>query len=197
MSTLTSKFESTKVRILAVLLFAVMTVTAGAGSLALLTDRAIVNMPQQVETIVITANNSHSLNIPLKTWREAGSEKNYQPIVLKNDGNGELRFSVASATSGNAALNAALEVSAKFNSDPTRCTAAEWGGLGANGPSSVTPETFDIGDPAQGNQAGDRLLPPGGESMMCIETKYISPVTDGAVMTWTADINAEQTFNNP
>lgn len=194
---LRNRINSTKVRILAVLAFAIATVTAGAGSLALLTDRAIVNMPQQVETIVITANNQHTLNIPLKTWRDAGTEKNYQPILIKNGGNGELRYSITSNATGNPTLNSALEVSAKFNSDPARCTAAEWGGLGANGVSAVTPDNFDIGNPNQGAQSGDRLLAPGVEAMMCIETKYTAPVTDGTVLNWVADINAEQTFNNP
>jgi hypothetical protein len=191
-----SKINSTKARALAVLALAIATVTAGAGSLAILTDTVTIASPQQVATIVLTGNNSHAISFPVSTWYSAG-EKTYTPIVWKNAGTGELRYSLASTATGNPSLDAALVVSARFNSDPTRCTAAEWSGLGANGPASVTPSTFAFGSSAQGAQAGDRLLAPGESSMMCIEVRYPGGVTDGSVLSWNSTASAEQTFNNP
>lgn len=190
------QINSTKARILAVLVFAIATVTAGAGSLALVTDHTIVNAPQQVETIVLTANGQKTLNIPLNTWRDANS-KSYFPLLLRNAGNGELRYAVASTASGNSDLNSALLAAVKFNADPTRCTVDQWSGLGTGPISDVTPDNFDFGNPAQGAQAGDRLLAPGQESMMCVELRYAGGVTDGSVMNWTLNLYSESTYQNP
>lgn len=191
-----SRLSNTKARIAALLLLVASTLAAGAGSLALLQDTANINFDQQAATIDITVNGLNTVTFPVGQWYDAG-QKLYQPVILRNNGNGELRYAVASTATGNSTLNGALAVSGRFNADPTRCTATEWSGLGATGPVDVTPDDYDIGNAAQGSQAGDRLLQPGEASMMCLQIRYAGGVTDGTLLTWQISVQAEQTYQNP
>lgn len=123
------------------------------------------------------------------------------PLTVSNLGSLQLRYAVRS-TSTEDPLAAQLDMTVK--SGVATCTNGGFGGSGTvlYGPDDLgTMAGVDvIGDPAQGDQAGDRALGAGGSEDLCIRVSL--PIGtgngfEGLTTTATLDFIAEQTANNP
>jgi hypothetical protein len=123
------------------------------------------------------------------------------PANVANLGSLQLRYAVRSTTTENP-LAAQLDMTVK--SGVAICTNGGFGGSGSvvYGAAELGDTTGInvVGDPAQGAQAGDRVLNPGGNEDLCIQVSL--PVGTGngfagLTSTATLDFIAEQTANNP
>jgi hypothetical protein len=123
------------------------------------------------------------------------------PANVANLGSLQLRYAVRSTTSENP-LAAQLDMTIK--SGVVTCTNGGFGGSGSviYGPNDLgtMAGVNVIGNPAQGNQAGDRVLNSGANENLCIQVSLPLGTGNGfAGLTTTAtlDFIAEQTANNP
>ena len=126
------------------------------------------------------------------------------PINVDNTGSLSERYSVVSTTDAadNNFLAAQLQMTIK--SGTGTCTTA---GFTAYGPTVYTPGVLGsvagtkvIGNPAQGQDAGDRVLAPTGSETLCVQVTL--PTSTGnpyqnATTTATLKFDSEQTANNP
>jgi predicted ribosomally synthesized peptide with SipW-like signal peptide len=120
------------------------------------------------------------------------------PLTVDNLGTLDLRYSVTSTTTEDV-LAAALVLSIK--SGVTTCTNAGFTADGTSLYSGVlgTVATSAImGNIAQGADAGDRTLAPGGSEILCVNVALPLAATtgQGATTTATFTFDAEQTVNN-
>jgi hypothetical protein len=123
------------------------------------------------------------------------------PITVSNTGSNPVRYAVISTTTENA-LAGALRLSIKTGVGT--CTND---GFGQSGTLLGGPVTFGsttgvnvLGDPAQGQHAGDRTLAGGASEVLCLQaTLPLSAAGTGQGVTTTATLtfDAEQTVNNP
>ena len=193
-----SMIQSTKAKILLVLLFALATVGAGAGSLALLTDSVAINQKDTIATIDLTVNGNGFYNVPERIWFGTGTQ--YQPVVLKNAGNSEIRYAIASTVTGNPILDTELRITGRAfpGNAAGLCNAIDFLNTGTtlNG-TTLSPSAFDFGSPSQGAQAGDRVLLPAQEETICMKVNLPAGYTATGSLTWSMLMSAEQTYLNP
>jgi hypothetical protein len=122
------------------------------------------------------------------------------PLTVSNDGAIQLRYATTSTTTENT-LAAQLVMTIKAG--VTTCTNAGFGGSGTTiyqGPLGSTAGTNVIGNPAQGAQAGDRVLNAGASEVLCFNVTLPADTGDGFAglsTTATYTFHAEQTANNP
>ena len=123
------------------------------------------------------------------------------PITVTNAGSLQLRYAVTSTTTENT-LAAQLDMTIK--SGVTTCTNGGFGSSGTviYGPGDLgsTTGTNVIGNPAQGNQAGDRTLNASANEVLCFNVQLPSSTGNsfqGLTTTATFAFAAEQTANNP
>jgi hypothetical protein len=123
------------------------------------------------------------------------------PITISNTGSLQLRYAVTSTTTENV-LAGQLQMAIKSN--VANCTNAGFGASGSvlYGPGvlGTMAGTTVIGNPAQGAQAGDRVLNAATNEVLCFQVSL--PLNTGnayAGLTSTATFafQAEQTANNP
>jgi spore coat-associated protein N len=123
------------------------------------------------------------------------------PITVSNAGTLQLRYAVTSVSTENT-LAAQLDMTIKSN--VTTCTTAGFGGSGTvlYGPGDLgsVAGVNVIGDPAQGNQSGDRTLNASANEILCFNVTL--PLSTGNTFqnlttTATFTFQAEQTANNP
>ena len=132
----------------------------------------------------------------------------YGAIDVSNDGSLELRYALKSTTTENSlAPQLALTIRGPAASgvgcdDPgfaTYGTGEIYTGAGG-GPLGNTTGINIIGDPAQGAQAGDRILTGGASEFLCFKVDLPLLSTDntaqGKTTTATFDFISEQTANN-
>jgi camelysin-like metallo-endopeptidase len=122
------------------------------------------------------------------------------PITVSNAGSLQFRYAVRSTTTENV-LAAQLDMTIKEN--VVTCTNGGFGGSGSvvYGPGDLgnTAGLNAIGDPAQGAQAGDRVLNAAASEVLCIQVSLPLPTGNGyqnLATTATLDFIAEQTANN-
>jgi len=126
------------------------------------------------------------------------------PITVSNGGTLQLRYAVTSTTTENV-LAAQLDLTIKTG--VTTCTNAGFDVDGTRiygllGPDDLGSDTGInvIGDPAQGDDTGDRTLDAGTNETLCFNVALPSS-TDGSYeglsTTATMAFQAEQTLNNP
>jgi hypothetical protein len=122
------------------------------------------------------------------------------PITVSNAGSLQFRYAVRSTTTENV-LAAQLDMTIKEN--VVTCTNAGFGGSGTvvYGPNDLgsTAGVNVIGNPAQGADAGDRVLNAATSEVLCIQVSL--PLATGnayqaLTTTATLDFIAEQTANN-
>jgi len=124
------------------------------------------------------------------------------PITVTNAGSLQLRYAVTSTTTENT-LAAQLDMTIKTG--VATCTNGGFGSSGTviYGPGdlgSTTPGTNVIGNPAQGNQAGDRTLNASANEVLCFNVQLPSSTGNsfqGLTSTATFAFAAEQTASNP
>jgi len=121
------------------------------------------------------------------------------PITVTNGGTMQFRYAVTSTTTENV-LAAALDLT--IRSGVTTCNNASWDATGtvvyATGDLGNTTAINLIGNPAQGSQAGDRVLAAAANEILCFNVSLPLATTVGQGVTSTATFAfvAEQTANN-
>ncbi len=125
-------------------------------------------------------------------------------VVVSNDGDMELRYSITStADNGDGLLlNAALDLTIREIDVTVPATPCDdFDGAIRYGPADLgSVAGIDvIGDPTQGSQAGDRVLAASTTETLCFRVELPSSATgpSGAATTATFTFDAEQTLNNP
>lgn len=122
------------------------------------------------------------------------------PLDVANTGTLELRYSMTSSTTEDA-LAAELQLTVKEG--VTSCDDAGWAADGTtlySGVLGTVAGSLVIGDPAQGTQAGDRVLPAGASESLCVNVTLplsAGSSAEGQSTTATFTVDAEQTVNNP
>lgn len=124
------------------------------------------------------------------------------PLQVRNDGSLELRYSITS-TVDDLALAELLLLSVR--TDVTSCDAAgaDADGTQLAGPVRLGGLTADpvVGDPASGQDPGDRVLPAGAAEVLCLRVELPATVTEedaaGRSVTAVLQVDAEQTAANP
>lgn len=122
------------------------------------------------------------------------------PLDVANTGTLELRYSMTSSTTEDA-LAAELQLTVKEG--VTACDDAGWAADGTtlySGVLGTMAGSLVIGDPAQGTQAGDRVLAAGASEVLCVNVTLplsAGNSAEGLSTTATFTIDAEQTANNP
>ncbi|MBI4198836.1 MAG: hypothetical protein HY533_06980 [Chloroflexi bacterium] len=123
------------------------------------------------------------------------------PMTVTNDGTLQLRYAVTSTTT-ETVLASQIDLTIKEN--VTTCTNAGFGvdGTVVYGPANLQGDGTGkvIGDPAQGNQAGDRTRNASTSEVLCFQASL--PLStgnsfQGLSTTATFDFVSEQTTNNP
>jgi len=188
-------------RILVVLLvMGVVAASLGVASNAIWTDSQNVDANVfSTGTIDISTNPTTAL---VTFTGMAPGDKVTNPITVTNAGSLQLRYAVTSTTTENT-LAAQLDMTIK--SGVTTCTNAFFGAsgtviYGAGDLGSTTPGTKVIGDPAQGQQTGDRTLNASANEVLCFHVELPAATGDsfqGKNTTATFAFAAEQTNSNP
>ena len=121
------------------------------------------------------------------------------PITLTNSGTLDLRYAMQTAATNVDNKNLAGQLALKIKTGVTTCSNAGFDGSGT----SVYTGSLDsaaIGDPATGQQTGDRSVSASANEVLCFNASL--PVDTGnafqnATTTATLTFSAEQTKNNP
>lgn len=123
------------------------------------------------------------------------------PLTITNSGSLALRYSMISVTTEDI-LAGELQMTVKTG--VATCDSANFGASGttefAGILGSTGAGTAVLGDSAQGAQAGDRVLAPSANEVLCVDVSLplsASNVSQGLSTTATFTVNAEQTANNP
>jgi hypothetical protein len=186
MTTTTHDHLRRRRRFLALLGFAAITASLGAGalSLALFTDTANSTGDFSTGTIDIAVNEPALFNV----GDLMPGDKKPAPIVVRNDGTAELRYAIRTEVVSGTPLAAAMTVRV-FAVD---CTGTA---LGTAGFGSAL-----LGDNTAGADTGDRTLAAGGSETLCVEVELPGSVSDptlqGASTAVLFHFDAEQTANN-
>ena len=123
------------------------------------------------------------------------------PLTITNSGSLDLRYSMISVTTEDVLAG---ELVMSIKTGVATCDSANFGATGTvvfNGVLGATgPGVNVLGDSAQGDQPGDRVLAPAANEVLCIDVQLplsASNATQGITSTATFTVNAEQTANNP
>lgn len=169
------------------------------GSFAVFTDTQ--NVPSNTfstGTLDISTNPTSAL---VTFSAMAPGDQVTNPITVTNGGTLQLRYAVTSTTTENV-LAGQLDLTIKTG--VTTCTNAGFGADGtviySPGDLGSTAGTNVIGNPAQGNQAGDRTLNASANEVLCFNVQLPSSTGgtyQGLNTTATLAFQAEQTSSNP
>lgn len=196
----------TKLGILAVSSFAVMTLATGTMlSMALFTDTKTVDNTFTTGTIVLDATKISALNLTTSALMPGDAIRS--PVTVENDGSAQLRYAV-SQTSTNAdtkLLRDSLMLTVRaedtgagaFGTDGDYCDDAN--GTSIHASAALGASGNLVGDPTQGAQSGDRTLNAGASEVLCMYvglTINAPNTSQGASTTSTFTFAAEQTANN-
>jgi len=185
--------------LLALLGIGLLGMVAGVAGLALFTDSASVGSNTFSTSSIDIATSPTSALVTFSGMVPGDTVTN--PLDVLNNGTLQFRYAISSvATNADSlALKDALTLAIK--SGVTTCTTA---GFGSSGTVIYTGDLDDgaggklVGDPAQGSQAGDRVLNASTSETLCFQVQLPSAATgpQGATTTATFTFDAEQTVNN-
>ena len=177
---------------------------AGLSGLAVFTDQATIGA-NAFDTGSVAISTTPTTALVTFTGMVPGDA--IQPnagVVVSNDGDMELRYSITStADNGDALnLNAALDLTIREIDVTVPATPCDdFDGAIRYGPADLgSVAGLDvIGDPTQGADAGDRVLTASATETLCFRVELPSSATgpSGASTTATFTFDAEQTVNNP
>jgi hypothetical protein len=161
---------------------------ASVFSLAIFTSSTASTGSFSTGTIVLNSAPATVFTVPAMMPGDSGSAT----LTVTNAGTAQLRYSMTSASTNadGKALRDQIALTIKAGACP---------GAGAdlyNGPLSGAA----LGDPTQGNQAGDRTLAAGAPDPLCFAWSLplaTGNAFQGATTTTTFTFQAEQTANNP
>jgi hypothetical protein len=163
----------------------------GLSSLALLTDTLTVNNSFSVSTLDLQASTdgtTFTQSVSNTYALEAGGSTPSSKLVMKNTGNTQLRYALRTVTTGTLKPNLQATIVVDVSGD---CMGADQTVV-FNGTSGAEPV---FGDPAQGTQAGDRVLAAGATETLCLSFGATAAASGTATQVMT--YSAEATPNNP
>ena len=117
------------------------------------------------------------------------------PLIVSNTGTGQLRYAVTSSSTNADGKGLMNQISLTIKTIGTSCVAFDGMSLYSGALSAAA-----FGDPAQGAQAGDRVLDPAASETLCFQANLPAATGNafqGATTTTTFTFSAEQTANNP
>jgi Camelysin metallo-endopeptidase len=181
----------------------VVLIAAGLLAMLVLTGMAIFTSTATVSnntfttgTLVLTASPTSTA---ITYSNMAPGDQVTAPIAMNNTGSLDLRYAMTSTSTNTDGKNLANQLVLQIKSGVTTCTNA---GFGASGTQvySGTLASAAFGNPAQGQQAGDRALTAGTNETLCFNAS-LPLATDNtfqnATTTATLTFSGEQTANNP
>ncbi len=182
--------------LVAISLLGLTAVTTGA----LFTDTASASGNTFVTGTVTIGTTPTSL--PLTMTAMAPGDKTTGAVTVANSGTLQERYSMSIKTDDSASDLLAAQLVMTVKSGVTTCTNAGFAGTGTQIYSGLLANSTGvniIGDPAQGQQTGDRVLNAGANESLCMQVSL--PLgTGNAYQNKTANatmtFNAEQTANN-
>ena len=116
-------------------------------------------------------------------------------LVVSNSGTGQLRYAVTSASTNADAKNLMNQITLTIKTLGTSCAVFDGTSLYTGALSAAA-----FGNPAQGAQAGDRVLNGAANETLCFSATLPAATGNayqGATTTTTFTFSAEQTANNP
>jgi len=182
--------------LVAISLLGLTAVTTGA----LFTDTASASGNQFVTGTVAIGTTPTSL--PLTMTAMAPGDKVTGAVTVENTGTLEERYSMSTTTDDPASDLLAAQLVYTVKTGVTTCTNAGFAGSGTQiyqGALADSAGIAVIGDPAQGQDPGDRILAAGANEVLCMQVSL--PLATGnsyqnATANVTLTFNAEQTANN-
>jgi spore coat-associated protein N len=183
-------------KILVLLLVAgVMASFAAAGSALFTSTAAVAANTFTTGTLILTTSTASGL---ITYTNMAPGDKVTAPLTVADTGNLALRYAMTTTISAETGgLGSQLQLQVK--SGVTACTNVGFDTDGTSIYNSALTGAL-IGNPAQGNQAGDRTLAGPGSEVLCFQARL--PITtdntfQGKAVTAQFNFAAEQTANNP
>lgn len=179
---------------------AVVGLSAGQLTLALFTDQETVDATFSTGSVILDADRIAALT--LSTSAMLPGDAVTDDVVVENDGTAELRYSVStsSTNSDDKTLRDVLTLTVKtidVTTPETPCDNFDGTTLAS---SVLGAATAKVGDPAAGEQAGDRTLGAGASETLCFRVSLplgTGTAYQGASTTTTFTFAAEQTAHNP
>ena len=172
-----------------------------ALSIALFTDQESVDATFTTGTIVLDAAKIDALVLTTSALMPGDSVTD--DVVVENDGTAELRYAMTSASTnadGNA-LRDALSLTIKTVDVTTPGTPCDdFDGSSTLYTGIIGATTAAFGDPAPGDDTGDRVLAAGANEILCFRVSLPASTgngAQGATTTTTFTFDAEQTSSNP
>lgn len=169
------------------LTLSVATVGAGAFSLAVFTNTQTSTGAFTTGTIVLGVTPATMFTVTNMLPGDSGS----QTVIVSNAGTGALRYAMTSVSTNTDTKNLRNQVALTIKTGACAGTTSLFSG---------SLNTAALGDPTQGNQAGDRVLASGANEQLCFAWSLPLATGDpfqGATTTTTFTFAAEQTSNNP
>ena len=176
--------------------------TAGASSLAVFTSSAAVPANTFTAGTVILSTTPTTALVTFSNM--APGDQVTAPLTVTNSGTLALRYAVSSVATNLDTKGLMSQLVLTIKTGVTTCTTGGFAATGTNAYSGIlgaATATKLVGDAAQGNQAGDRVLPPTtlNSEVLCFNVSLPLVTGDalqGATTTATFTFNAEQTANN-
>jgi hypothetical protein len=171
----------------AVLGLSVISVGAGAMSLAIFTDSAASTGTFTSGTIDITSSPTVAFTVSAMM----PGDDNTQALTIANAGTGELRYSLTTVASNT--LGDTLTLTVK--TEGTNCTTFD----GTTVLAATVLDGAAIGNPAQGADSGDRVLAAASNEVLCFRVSLplaTGNAAQGISSSVTFTFDAEQTANN-
>lgn len=185
---------------LALVLFSgLMAQIASAGSALFTSTATVATNSFTTGTVVISTSPASAL---VTFTNMAPGDQVTAPITVANSGTLQLRYAIKDTATNPDAKGLSNQLVLTIKSGVTTCTSVGFGGSGTQlytGALGTTTMTNLIGNPAQGQQAGDRSLTANTNEVLCFNVTL--PLLTGdtyqnASTTATFTFNAEQTANN-
>ena len=174
---------------------AVTALGAGTMSLALFTDdKDITDNSFATGTIVLNLNPTSALfNVPALMPGDSA----FGQLTVTNAGTASLRYSMTTAANNADSKDLRDVVTLEIRQKASGTCSADFTGTAVMAESALASAAF--GNPAQGQQSGDRVLASGSE-MLCFKASLplaTGNAYQGAATTATFTFRAEQTASNP
>ena len=186
--------------ILVLLLLTGLLAALAGGGTSLFTNSANVSANTFTAGTVILATNPNTALVTFGNM--APGDQVTALITVSNTGSLDLRYAVTSTATNGDGLGLMTQLVLTIKSNVTTCTN---GGFGASGTQLYSGALGSIaginvvGNPAQGQQSGDRTLNASTNEVLCFNVLLPSSTGNsfqGATTTATFTFNAEQTTNN-
>jgi predicted ribosomally synthesized peptide with SipW-like signal peptide len=190
------RVDGKKLVILGITAIAVVSLSAGAMSLALFTDDVDVgNNGFTTGTVDLTASPASAL---FSVSAMMPGDSDYGQLTVSNSGTAQLRYSMTTSATDPDSLSLGSALALEIREKATGSCSADFTGTVVL--SSTALDSAAVGDPTAGAQSGDRTLDPTSSEDLCFKVSLPLGTANsyqGATTTATFSFHAEQTANNP